>query len=66
MNGTRAETGREVALLQMYEMYSKGMQDTAVRDAERSGPVLMLVAWTQSMVVRSGRLSEAKIRKPKT
>lgn len=64
MKGTRAETGREVALL--YEMYSKGMQDTAVRDAERSGPALMLVAWTQSMVVRSGRLSEAKMRKPKT
>lgn len=48
------------------EMYSKGMQDADVSDTERSGLALMPVAWTQSVAVRSARLSEAEMRKPKT
>lgn len=39
------------------------MQDTAVRDTERSGQALRLGAWSQSVALRSRRLSEAKVRK---
>lgn len=46
----------------MLARYLKGMQDTTVRDTERSGQALTLGAWSKTVALRSRRLSKAKVR----